>query len=147
MLVGAGDETPTPAAAAPVPATVIEGEFSEGESVEWGSETSENCESCSANACGSSCGDGCGNGCGSCGSCGHKCGCGLCEMPQHHAYYPVMHGYYYFRPYHHSHVAQQQLTATSWGEDPRAPYANSVFQKVYEEYKAERAAIAAENQP
>ena len=47
-----------------------------------------------------------------------------------------MHGYYYFRPYHHSHVTQQQMV-TAWGGDPRNPYANEIFQRVYAQYKAE----------
>ena len=51
-----------------------------------------------------------------CGTCachsGHCClglTCSPCNMLPHYPYFPAMHGYYYFRPYHHSHVAQQQL--------------------------------------
>lgn len=66
--------------------------------------------------------------------------CGTCNMPPHYAYYPSMHGYYYFRPYHHSHIPRQQQFVAGWGGDPRNPYANEIFQRVYAEYEAERAA-------
>mgnify|MGYP000902144799 CR=1 FL=1 len=62
-----------------------------------------------------------------------------CNMPQHQAYFPPMHGYYYFRPYHHSHVPTQQTYARMWGEDPANPYANRIFQTVYEQYRADAA--------
>ena len=60
-------------------------------------------------------------GCGQVG-CGHFGGgpgktCCACEMPQHHSYYPEMHGYYYFRPYNWSMISEQEQTAASWGED------------------------------
>lgn len=103
--------------------------------------------------CAHSCGQGCVQGCGACNSCGcgdcecgHGCCHACCQMPQHHAYYPAMHGYYYFRPYHHAHLQQQKLSAVSWGEDPRAPYANQVFQRVYQEYRAERAEMKVDSQ-
>ncbi len=60
-----------------------------------------------------------------------------CTMGQHHAYFPPMHGYYYFHPYHHSHVWRHQAFAQLWGEDPAHPYANRVFEMVYEQYRAE----------
>ncbi len=60
-----------------------------------------------------------------------------CTMGQHHAYFPPMHGYYYFHPYQHSHVWQHQAFAQLWGEDPAHPYANRVFEMVYEQYRAE----------
>ncbi|MDZ7619779.1 MAG: hypothetical protein U1E05_22500 [Patescibacteria group bacterium] len=60
-----------------------------------------------------------------------------CNMPPHYAYFPAMHGYYYFRPYNHSHVATQQTYARMWGEDPANPYGNRIFQTVYEQYRAD----------
>jgi hypothetical protein len=77
---------------------------------------------------------------------GSGCGCGggclgndtRCQMHQHYPYYPAMHGYYYFRPYHPRHVREQQGVAALWGEDPRVPYANAVFQRVYAQYQEER---------
>ncbi len=60
-----------------------------------------------------------------------------CTMGQHHAYFPPMHGYYYFHPYHHSHVWKHQMFARMWGEDPANPYANRVFEMVYEQYRAD----------
>ena len=42
-----------------------------------------------------------------------------------------MHGYYYFRPYHHSHIARHQTLVAGWGGDPRNPYSNAIFQTVY----------------
>jgi hypothetical protein len=59
-------------------------------------------------------------------------------MHQHHAYFPPLHGYYYFRPYHHSHIPTHQQRVATWGEDPRHPYANKIFQRVYAEYRAEQ---------
>ncbi len=78
--------------------------------------------------------------------CGRSRGCrarligSTCNMPQRQAYFPPMHGYYYFRPYHHSHVPTQQTFARLWGEDPANPYANRIFQTVYEQYRADAAA-------
>jgi len=69
--------------------------------------------------------------------------CGACNMPQHYAYFPAMHGYYYFRPYHHSHIAKHQQIAASWGADPRFPYSNEIFKTVYAQYRKDRAQPAA----
>ncbi len=72
---------------------------------------------------------------------GHRAGRRLigstCNMGQHHAYFPPMHGYYYFHPYHHSHIWNHQSFARMWGEDPANPYANRLFQTVYEQYRAD----------
>ena len=91
------------------------------------------CRGCTAAGCwGSSLCDalyGCRCACG-CGCCDFRC-CPCCQMFPHYAYYPPMHGYYYFRPYHHSHVPTQQLLVTQWGGDPRNPYSNQVFQAIY----------------
>jgi len=85
-------------------------------------------------ACG---GHGCGSECGTPSSHrGCKC-CSTCDMYQHRPYFPPMHGYYYFHPYHPSHVARQQAFAASFGGDPRNPYSNDVFKNVYADYKAE----------
>ncbi|KKL45438.1 hypothetical protein LCGC14_2355690, partial [marine sediment metagenome] len=71
-----------------------------------------------------------------------------CNMPQHHAYYPPLHGYYYFRPYHPGHLAAQQQFVGQWGGDVRHPYTNQIFQTVYAEYQAEHpAAPAPESEP
>ena len=64
------------------------------------------------------------------------CAQSACTMPPHYAYFPSMHGYYYFRPYHSSHLTQQQALAAEWGEDPRNPYANRLFQQLREEQEA-----------
>ncbi len=52
-------------------------------------------------------------------------------MFPHYPYFPPMHGYYYFRPYHHSHIARHQSLVAGWGGDPRNPYSNAIFQAVY----------------
>lgn len=57
-------------------------------------------------------------------------------MPQHYPYYPPMHGYYYFHPYHYAHVPAQQAFASQFGVDTRNPYSNDFFKVVYAEYKA-----------
>jgi hypothetical protein len=59
-----------------------------------------------------------------------------CNEIQHYDYYPAMHGNYYFRPYNAIKVPFQQVFGARFGGDPRAPYANGVFQKVYAEYWA-----------
>ncbi len=63
-------------------------------------------------------------------------GHGIYDMPQHYPYYPPMHGYYYFHPYHYTHVPAQQAFASQFGADPRNPYSNDFFKVVYAEYKA-----------
>jgi len=57
-------------------------------------------------------------------------------MIPHYAYYPALHGYYYFRPYNYMHVPRQQEFVTRFGGDARNPYANEIFKRVYAEYKA-----------
>ncbi len=82
--------------------------------------------------------------CDCCDPCGSGCRgkCAMCRMFPHYAYYPAMHGYYYFRPYHHSHLATQQAFVMRFGGDPRHPYANEVFGQVYAAYRAEGGAGA-----
>ncbi|MHB8902353.1 MAG: hypothetical protein ACYC6Y_26640 [Thermoguttaceae bacterium] len=92
---------------------------------------------CAEGSCGcqGACASGrCGSCCPGCGSC--RIG-STCNMGQHHAYYPPLHGYYYFIPYHPSHVRQQQQLVLSWGGNPSHPYANELFEQVYRQYKAE----------
>jgi hypothetical protein len=76
-------------------------------------------------------GYGCGRGCRG----GHWGHWGY-DMPQHYVYYPPMHGYYYFHPYHYSHVPAQQAFASTFGVDTRNPYSNDFFKVVYAEYKS-----------
>ncbi len=91
------------------------------------------------------------------GRCGHESVCrwmiremclgplfhGDCNMVPHTAYFPELHGYYYFRPYHYSHIRQHQEFVSSFGEDPRAPYANTIFQQVYKQMTAKGSGSAA----
>ncbi len=65
-------------------------------------------------------------------------------MPQHYVYYPPLHGYYYFHPYHYAHVPAQQAFTSQFGVDPRNPYSNDFFKVVYAEYKASLIRPAAE---
>jgi len=65
------------------------------------------------------------------------CWTGRCDMPQHTPYYPPAHGNYYFRPYSVAQLASQQEFVMSWGGDPRDPYKNEIFQRVYDEMAAE----------
>jgi hypothetical protein len=60
-------------------------------------------------------------------------------MYQHYPYPPALGGYYYFRPYHIATVPVQQRFVTRWGGDPRNPYSNYVFDRVYSEIEVERA--------
>lgn len=63
---------------------------------------------------------------------------GTCDMPPRYPYFPSMHGYYYFRPYNHMHVMEQQAVVIGWGGDARNPYGNEIFKEVYAEYRAGR---------
>jgi hypothetical protein len=63
-------------------------------------------------------------------------GCVYCNEIQHYDYYPAMHGYYYFAPYNAIQVPFQQAFVARFGGDPRAPYADGVFQRVYAAYWA-----------
>ncbi len=60
-----------------------------------------------------------------------------CDMVQHYPYYPVLHGNYYFRPYGPRFVTRQQADVARWGGDPRNPYDNAVFQRVYDDLEQE----------
>lgn len=44
--------------------------------------------------------------------------------------YPAT-GYYYFHPYHPMHIVQHQAFVASYGEDPRMPYANTLFERLH----------------
>lgn len=68
---------------------------------------------------------------------GESCWCSPCNLIPHYPYYPAAHGYYYFRPYHYTHIALQQHLVSRWGGDPRHPYANEIFDRVYAELDAE----------
>ena len=39
--------------------------------------------------------------------------------------------YYYFRPYNYNHIFMQQEQAMIMGLDPRMPYDNAIFKKVF----------------
>ncbi len=98
------------------------------------------CARCIDESCASTAGDGCDCDCKRC-----RDDCFLaerrrsrCNMPPHYPYFPGMHGYYYFRPYHESHLTNQQALAVQWGGDARNPYANEIFRSVYARYRAER---------
>ncbi len=48
-------------------------------------------------------------------------------MPQHMAYFPDSHGYYYFKPYNFQHLPQHQQFVASFGGDTRNPYDISIL--------------------
>ncbi len=56
------------------------------------------------------------------------------DMYPHFAYYPTFHGYYYFRPYSYTAVAEHQRFATCIGLDPRMPYTLSGFDRIYSSF-------------
>ena len=56
-----------------------------------------------------------------------------CNFPPYVPYHPELHGNYYFRPYHQGHVLRHQEIAKGWGMDPRNPYSNEIFKKIYEQ--------------
>lgn len=105
-------------------------------------------------ACYSACNTGCysgdGSGCSQCDCkgpskwklCKHtlhhafKCRCD-CDLIPHYAYYPEYHGYYYFLPYNHMHLAQHIGYAMSWGGSATSPYAEPHFTSIYEAHESE----------
>ncbi|MEX1231277.1 MAG: hypothetical protein WEB58_13610 [Planctomycetaceae bacterium] len=70
--------------------------------------------------------------------CGRICWTTTGDMYPHYPYYPRYHGYYYYRPYNYIHVLEHQYQALSLGGDPRAPYQNRQFERVYERHAAAR---------
>ena len=49
------------------------------------------------------------------------------DMPPHTPYRALPAEYYYFRPYNIVHIPQHQEEVIQYGEDPRMPYANRIF--------------------
>lgn len=56
-----------------------------------------------------------------------------CDRVPHNAYPPVVPGSYYFRPYSVIQLRENQADVMLWGGDPRNPYSNELFQRVYNE--------------
>ncbi len=54
-----------------------------------------------------------------------------CDLYPHYAYYPRYHGYYYFRPYNYTTIAEHQAFAQCIGLDPRMPYSLANFNTIY----------------
>jgi hypothetical protein len=61
------------------------------------------------------------------------------DMPPHNAYILLEPDTYYFRPYNVVHIPQQQKMVPKFGGDMRHPYANELFEEVYEAWEAEKA--------
>jgi hypothetical protein len=57
------------------------------------------------------------------------------DMHGHIPYLAMPKNYYYFRPYQWFHIPEQQAEVTSYGGDPRHPYANREFEEVYQEFE------------
>ena len=78
-------------------------------------------------------------------------GCGWrdcgCDMPQHYPYAPPSSGTYYFRPYSVTGLRLQQQAVRQWGGDPRNPYSNELFERVYRELEAEEIDLPPEEPP
>ena len=73
-----------------------------------------------------------------CDCCSERYKCrSTCNMYPHYPYFPAFHGYYYFRPYNYSHVPVQKDIALAFGEDPTAPYAGALFDRLYAELMVE----------
>jgi hypothetical protein len=59
------------------------------------------------------------------------------DMPPHYGYIAYPKNFYYFRPYNWFQIPLHQREVTVYGGDPRHPYANHVFAKVYSDLEAE----------
>ncbi len=53
------------------------------------------------------------------------------DLYPHYPYYPIQHGYYYFRPYNHMHVEEASALAAQMGGDPKAPYSVEFLYKYF----------------
>jgi hypothetical protein len=65
----------------------------------------------------------------------HHCCCcdgihSTCDLYPHYAYYPMHHGYYYFRPYNYTTVLLQQGQIVKMGGDPRNPYSAQLIANI-----------------
>lgn len=100
------------------------------------------CDSCGHSGCASLCGSICKRGCNPLCCCSklHRFNPSPCHspgnMPQHFPYVAGPKNYHYFRPYHWTHIADQQHEVKTYGGDPRHPYANDLFQEVYRRIEA-----------
>lgn len=56
------------------------------------------------------------------------------NMPLHIPYIAEPKNYYYFRPYNWFHIRDHQQEVMLYSGDPRHPYANEVFQQVYQNF-------------
>ena len=54
-----------------------------------------------------------------------------CNLVPHVPYPPTCHGWYHFRPYNVCQLPELQEAVHGWGGDPRNPYSNDLFQRVY----------------
>ena len=59
------------------------------------------------------------------------------DMFQRTPYMSEPDDYYYFRPYNHMHIGSQQTESQNYGLDIHNPYANDLFEGVYQEVEAE----------
>jgi hypothetical protein len=128
---GANADTPT-AQPHPSPATApTESVFPSGDDKAGAACCACCCdESCGTEYCETTCQPAPCSGCG-CGHCLYRLFCGCCDLVPHLPYFPPRHGYYYFRPYNIAHLQRHQEMVVRWGEDPRNPYGNEVFTRVY----------------
>jgi len=62
----------------------------------------------------------------------HHCPPG--NLHQHIPYIAYPKDYYYFRPYNYFQIPDQQQEVMAYGDDPRDPYTNRVFERVYSQF-------------
>lgn len=54
------------------------------------------------------------------------------DMTQHIPYIAHPHNFYYFRPYNYFHIPKHQAEVAYYGGNPKHPYANRLFERVYD---------------
>ena len=59
-----------------------------------------------------------------------------CDMPQHMAYHPESHGYYYLKPYNYQHLPMHQQFVASFGGDRRNPYDTRILDNLSDQATA-----------
>lgn len=65
-----------------------------------------------------------------CRPCRQSCLLSTGDLYLHYPYLPEAGGYYYFRPYNYTHIAQHQHLASIWGAPAFNPYSHALFDKL-----------------
>lgn len=65
-----------------------------------------------------------------CKPCRQSCFLSTGDLYPHYPYLPEAGGYYYFRPYNYTHIAQHQQAAALWGAPAGNPYSHALYERL-----------------